>query len=446
MLKPTATAAAATAPAGVRIVDVQQGNLGQRIGLAAGDSLLALNGNVINDILDYWFHVSADHLKVRWKTPAGEVKTKSIRKAYDQRLGIELEPFEIRRCSNNCVFCFVHQLPRGMRRELYVKDEDYRLSFLYGNYITGTNLSPADKQRIIDYKLSPLYFSVHATRQDVREQLLVKKNIEPIVPLLQELADNNIYVNAQVVLCPGVNDGEVLRETVQDLSTVYPYLESIAVVPIGLTDHRQRLPKMTEIDPAYAREFIRFCAELQEETRHRIGYPLIFPSDEFFLIADIEPPAYGDYPEIPQLANGVGMYYKFYQELEAILEQASQLVDQPRRVAAITTHMGAKVIGRLVRGINEKLSPIQVDILEVENSLFGAGITVTGLLPAADFLRAIQENPGYDRYLIPSNALRSWDKRFLDDMTLDDLRAAAGHDVEIKTGADTALSFIEACL
>ena len=440
------TVQSGSTPQGVRVLEVQTGSLGDRVGIKAGDYLVSLNGNAINDILDYWFHVSADHLKIRWVTADGNAMQKSIRKAYDQRLGVELEPFEIRRCNNNCVFCFVHQLPRGMRRELYVKDEDYRLSFLYGNYITGTNLSPADKQRIIDYKLSPLFFSVHATQQDVREALLVKRNIEPIIPLLRELTEQNIYINAQVVLCPGVNDGAVLEQSVADMATLYPHVESIAVVPIGLTDHRQRLPQMRDVDPEYARNFIADCAKIQEATTRRIGYPLIFPSDEFFLIADMEPPAYDQFPEIPQLPNGVGMYYKFYMGVEQLLTEAAALVSRPFRVAAITTHMGHKVIGRLVEGINAKLAPLQVDVLEVENTLFGSGITVTGLLPAADFLKAIKDNPGYDRYIIPANAIRSWDNRFLDDVTLDELRTAAGDRIEILPGGDTAQSFIEVCL
>jgi putative radical SAM enzyme (TIGR03279 family) len=431
---------------GVLILEVQPGSPAARLGIAAGDRLISLNRHQINDILDYWFHVSSDRLKVEWLTAMGEKRSASLKKPFDQRLGVELEPFEIRRCSNNCVFCFVHQLPRGMRRELYVKDEDYRLSFLYGNYITGTNLSPTDKQRITDYKLSPLFFSIHATRQDVREQLLVKRDIEPVLPMLQQLTSENIYIHAQVVLCPGVNDGEILRETVRDLSSLYPHLESIAVVPIGLTDHRQRLPQMQDVSPEYARHFIEFCAQIQQETEERIGYPLIFPSDEFFLIAEVEPPSYDQFPEIPQLANGVGMYYKFYQRVDELIDEVAAMEIPDRKVAAITTHMGEKVLRRLVRGVNERLSPLSVDLLCVTNSLFGAGITVTGLLPGKDFLAAIKANLGYDRYLIPANALRAWDKRFLDDMTIEELKEAAGAGIEIMTGGDTAQSFLEACL
>lgn len=430
---------------GVQVLEVQPGSPAEKIGISTGDRLLALNDHQIHDILDYWFHVSADRLRISWITKDGEKKTATIKKPYDQRLGIELEPFEIKRCSNACVFCFVHQLPRGMRRELYIKDEDYRLSFLYGNYITGTNLSPADKQRIIDYKLSPLFFSIHATDQEVREQLLVKRNIEPVVPMLKALTEHGIYVHCQIVLCPGINDGEILRKTVADLATLYPYVESIAVVPLGMTDHRERLPKLQDVTPEYARQFVQFCAQLQEETRKTIGYPLIFPSDEFFLIGDLEPPSYGQYPEIPQLANGVGMYYRFYQEVEELIKYAETIELPNRKVAAITTHQNRKVLGRLIEQINTRLAPLHVDLLCVTNTLFGSGINVSGLLPGKDFLAAIKDNPDYDRYLIPANALRAWDKKFLDDMTLEELQALAGN-VEIQTGGDTAASFLEACL
>lgn len=437
--------ASAPGQPGVIVLEVQPGSHAAKIGMAVGDRLLALNDRPVDDILDYWFHVSADRLKVKWQTAAGEARQATVKKAFDQRLGIELEPFEIKRCSNACVFCFVHQLPRGMRRELYIKDEDYRLSFLYGNYITGTNLSPADKQRIIEYKLSPLFFSIHATDQDVREKLLVKRNIEPVVPMLRQLTDHNIYIHCQVVLCPGVNDGEVLRRTVADLATLYPHVESIAVVPLGLTDHRERLPQLQDVTRDYAREFVKFCAELQRETRERIGYPLIFPSDEFFLIGDLVPPAYDEYPEIPQLANGVGMYYQFYKELDELMAHAKTMEMPTRRVAAITTHQNRKVLGRLVEEINSNLGPLEVELICVTNTLFGSGISVSGLLPGKDFLEAVRANPGFDRYLIPANALREWDKKFLDDMTLEDLRSLSG-DAEILTGGYTAASFLEACL
>ena len=202
---------APTSDRGVRVLSVERGSVGARIGIRPDDRLLTINRHSIQDVVDVWFHSAAERLSLEW-LPAGHPAEaaplkKTVRKAFHERLGLEVEPFEIRRCTNHCVFCFVHQLPPGMRRELYIKDEDYRLSFLYGNYITGTNLSPEDLRRIVKMKLSPLFFSVHATDQEVRERLLAKSRIEPIMPLLRKLTAKGIVVHAQIVLCPGINDG-----------------------------------------------------------------------------------------------------------------------------------------------------------------------------------------------------------------------------------------------
>lgn len=432
-------------PAGVRILRVDTGSPAERIGLKTGDRLLKLNGHPIGDVLDYWFHCAAERLQVEWLADDTEnplPRRAAVRKPFHVKLGVELEPFEIRRCANHCVFCFVHQLPPGMRRELYIKDEDFRLSFLYGNYITGTNLTAADRKRIVEQRLSPLYFSVHATDQAVREDLLYKRGIEPIVPLLRELTEQGIYVHAQIVLCPEMNDGKVLEQTVADLAELYPMVESIAVVPLGLTDHRGRLPRLKAVDPEYARGFLPHIRRIQRATARRIGYPLVFPSDEFFLIAGLSPPGYGQYPEIPQLANGVGMYYRFYEELDELIESLPERLPRPRRVAAITTEMGAQVLGRMVEAVNRRTANGHIDLLTVTNTLFGEGITVSGLLPGKDFLAAMQRSPDFDHFLIPENALRPWDRRFLDDMTYDELVAACPG--TLAAGGDTAESFVEA--
>jgi putative radical SAM enzyme (TIGR03279 family) len=432
-------------PRGIGVIRVDAASIAHRVGIRPGDRLLTLNGNPVEDVIDLWFHGAAERLRISW-LPAGSERpiAKTVRKAFHERLGIEAEPFEIRRCTNYCVFCFVHQLPPGMRRELYIKDEDYRLSFLYGNYITGTNLSPTDLARITKLKLSPLYFSIHATDQKVREDLLAKKGIAPIMPLLRDLTAKGIFVHAQIVLCPGINDGKVLAQTVSDLASLHPRLESVAVVPVGLTDHRKRLPGLRRVTPEYAREFLAECARLQARTRRKVGYPVVFPSDEFFLIAGLDPPSYSEYPEIPQLANGVGMCYRFYENIEEITAALPAALPEPRRVAAITTSMGVKVLGRLAALMNTQVSGLTIDLLPATNTLFGEGITVSGLLPGCDFLRTIRENGGYDRYLVPENALRPWDRRFLDDMTLEELGWQA--DAEVVAGGETAESFAGAVL
>ncbi len=433
-------------PPGVKITRVDSGSIAQRIGLAPGDYVTALNGHPLADVIDYWFQSAAERLKIEWRAggPEGAPQSKSVRKAFHERIGFEVEPFEIKRCTNYCVFCFVHQLPKGMRRELYLKDEDYRLSFLYGNYITGTNLSPEDKERIAKLKLSPLYFSIHATDQEVREELLAKKGIEPIVPLLRWFTSRGIYIHGQVVLCPGINDGAVLEKTALELAELHPQLESIAVVPVGLTDHRGRLPKLKDVTPEYARQFLDECTKLQKKIARKIGFPFIFPSDEWYLTAGIEPPTYSQFPEIPQLGNGVGMNYRFYQHFEELCAALPTELPAPRRVAAITTPMGVKVLSPLVEALNRIVTNLELVLLPTTNSLFGEGIHVTGLLPGCDFQSQIEANPGFDRYMIPENALRSWDLRFLDGMTLDELRATTT--AEVAPGADTAESFVTAAL
>ncbi len=427
---------------GLRVLRVDPGTVGARIGIEPGDRLLTLNGHELGDVIDLWFHSAAQRLKIAWTDRGGLPRERTVRKAFHERLGIEVEPFEIRRCTNYCVFCFVHQLPPGMRRELYIKDEDFRLSFLYGNYITGTNLSPADISRILRMKLSPLYFSIHATDQAVRERLLAKQGIEPIIPLLRRLTAKGIYIHAQIVLCPGINDGPVLEQTVNELAALYPKVESVAVVPLGMTNHRQRLPNLQAVTPEYARQFIPKMTALQARVKRRVGFPVVFPSDEFFLIAGEQPPAYGQYPEIPQLANGVGMFHRLYEGVEDLVAQLPERLPEPRRIAAITTPMGGRVIRRLVDLVNSRVANVRLEILETTNTLFGEGITVTGLLPGADFLRTIRANPGFDRYLIPENALRPWDRRFLDDMPFGDLKVQAG--AEVEAGGETAAAFLAA--
>jgi NifB/MoaA-like Fe-S oxidoreductase len=221
-------------------------------------------------------------------------------------------------------------------------------------------------------------------------------------------------------------------------------VESIAVVPVGLTEHRSRLPRLEAVTPDYARRFLDTMVALQRKTRKRIGYPVVFPSDEFFLIAQLDPPSYSDYPEIPQIENGVGMFSRFHGKFSELCASFPKRVAPPRRIGAITTFMGARVIRRLIEEMNLRIEGLEVDFLTTSNSLFGRDITVTGLLPGADFQRVMQENPGYDRFLVPANSLRPWDNRFLDNMTLEELRASTK--AEIAAGGSTAASFVAAAL
>jgi putative radical SAM enzyme (TIGR03279 family) len=417
------------------------------MGLAVGDRIIRINRYPVEDMIDLWFHGSEDRVTLEWvpaTRPEGAPPTlkKTIRKAFHERLGIEVEPFEIRRCSNACVFCFVHQNPVGVRRELYLKDEDYRLSFLYGNYITGTNLTEADIQRIIRLRLSPLYFSIHATDQALRERLLVKPGAAPIVPLLRRLTDAEISIHGQVVLCPGLNDGPALEQTATDLAPLHPGLETVAVVPVGLSDHRARLPKLQEVTPEYARNLIQAVQKIQRRLKKQIGHPFIFPSDEWYLIGGLKPPEYRSMPELPQLGNGVGMVFRFYEGLEDLMTLVPKSLPQKQRRVILTSPLGYKVIAQLVERLNAETANLELVPEPIENTLFGSGITVTGLLPGKDFLQTIRKHPQADGFVLPENSLRSWDRRFLDDMTLAELQQQS-HAPVVPAG-DTAASFIEA--
>lgn len=429
--------------AGVKVRCVERGSVGEYIGIRPGDRVVALNGHAVDDILDYWYYASASRLTIEWWDAAHQCNRKrTVRVSPHERLGLELEPFEIRRCNNACVFCFVHQLPRGLRRELYIKDEDYRLSFLYGNYITGTSLTEEDIKRIIKLRLSPLYFSVHATEEDVRRRLLANPYAPPIIPLLKKLVTKGITIHTQIVLCPGWNDGSILEKTVKDLSLLYPGVRSIAVVPVGLTNHRRNLPSLAPVTPEYSLNFISYCETLQRALEKKIGFPLLFPSDEFYLIAGLSPPSYDEYEEIPQLENGVGMVSLFYRGCDELLTAIPRVLPKKMRVAAITSPLGFMVIQRLLESLNATIKNLRLEAIVQTNTLFGPGITVTGLLPGKDFASAISRHPDFDLYLIPENALRPWDDRFLDDMTLEELQNFAGE--RIRVAGSTAQDFVRA--
>jgi len=444
MLGNTKSTAVADAK-GLQVLSVEPGSIAEYVGIAPGDLLISLNSHPISDILDYWYQCHTTRLTIQWESKTrGKVCRKTVRKSIHDRLGIELEPFEIRRCNNACVFCFVHQLPRGLRPDLYIKDEDYRLSFLYGNYITGTSLSDADIERILKLRLSPLYFSVHATDESVRRNLLVNPHAPPIIPLLRKLVEGGIEIHTQVVLCPEINDGKILEQTVADLSKLYPGVRSVAVVPVGLTSHRRNLPKLLPVTKPYAVDFLRFCEKLQKRCMGLVNFPFVFPSDEFYLLAEQSPPDYSDLEEIPQLENGVGMVSNFYRGLTPLLASLPRRLKKPLKVLAITSPLGLKVIEQLVSLLNARIENLTLHCIAKENSLFGKGITVTGLLPGCDFAAAIDEFPDCDRFLVPKNALRPWDNRFLDDLTLEDLQTRTHG--EIRVGGATAESFVEAMI
>jgi putative radical SAM enzyme (TIGR03279 family) len=415
-------------PPGVSIKAVRPGSPAEQAGLRPGMRLLALNGAPARDSIDLMFHGAEERLALDYVDRRGRRRGASLRKRLDEDLGLEIEEFQPRRCRNRCVFCFVDQNPPGLRKPIYFKDGDFRLSFLHGAYITGTNLSREDRARIVEQRLSPLYISVHATNPQLRLRLLGVTKASPILDELRFLTRNGIQVHAQIVVCPGWNDGAELERTARDLAALGENLLSIAVVPAGLTEHRTGLPKLKPVTRRIAEEVLRKGRRLQRELHAGRDEPLLFYADEWFLRAGRRWPQYDDPEMIHQLENGVRMCAAFYEGFGAFGRNLPRKVRPRRRVAVLTGKTGARVLAPAIERLR-RIDGLTLSAIPLANSLFGRPVTVSGLLSGQDFLRAILENPAFDRYLLPANALRDEDDVFLDDVTLEQLRAKAKGDV-----------------
>jgi len=408
---------------GVRAIE--PGSFAERLGIRAGDRLVAINNHPIEDELDARFYSSASRVRVRWER-AGKAMEAGGRVRPGEPPGWDLEPFKPRRCNNRCIFCFILQLPRGLRKSLYFRDEDFRLSFLYGNYITGTNLSEHDLRRIARQKLSPLYISVHTTDPDLRARMLGRRRLEPITHLLDHLASNGIEFHAQIVVCPGWNDGAALKKTLADLHRYYPALRSVAIVPVGLTSHREGLPRLRPVTPRYAERTIAEIEPIARRWRRETGERVLFLADEWYLRAGRPAPAYTGLDLAPQFENGVGMVAHFLRPWRTVEKRLPEEISPARSVGVITGVLAAPVLRPLIARLN-RIKGLRADLIVARNRLFGPTVTVTGLLAGKDIGEAIlSRRRRADFYLLPANSLRPWDRRFLDDLLLDKLEREVG--------------------
>lgn len=409
---------------GLLIESVAPGSIAAEMGVATGDRLLAVNGHHLRDLIDYSYFTAADQeLLLEVAKPDGELWELEIELEGGESLGLIFEAPQPARCNNNCVFCFVHQLPKGLRKPLYVKDEDYRLSFLNGNYVTLANLKPSELKRIIQQRLSPLYISVHATSPALREQLLGKPGIPPILDQLRELAAARISMHTQVVLCPGLNDGAELERTVSDLAGLYPAVQSLAIVPLGLTSHRARLPQLSAVESDYAREFITVWEPHTRQLAKRLGEPFLFLADEFYLKAGLPFPPLRSYGDLSQIENGVGLVPLF-------LRDAARTVRAARPVGTFraTLVTGVSALGFIADFARELGGKTGLEIVAqaVENRLFGASVTVSGLVAGNDIIATLQGVDIGVGLLVPDVMIKEGEGLFLDDMTLDELGQRLG--------------------
>ena len=413
---------------GLVIDRVLPGSIAEELDLAPGDRLVAVNGHPIRDIIDYNYHTADEELTLEVEKADGEVWEVELEKDAEESLGLIFPPPEPLRCGNRCVFCFVHQLPRGLRAPLYVKDEDYRLSFLYGNYVTLANISTEDLERIKEQRLSPLYISVHATDAAVRERLLGTAGLRPILDVMGELAAARISMHTQVVLCPGINDGAVFEQTVVDLASLHPWVQSLAVVPVGLTAHRRGLPALQPVTPEYARDFVAQWQPRSRELAARFGAPFLFLADEFYIKGELPFPSLDDYGDLPQLENGVGMIPLFLSEAEEVLAEAMPL--RPATVVVVTGESPYRYLADFVDALAAKTG-VELRCVAVRNRLFGDEITVTGLVTGRDVIDSLREFTLPELVLLPDVMLKEGEGCFLDDVTADDVAAGVGTTVVV---------------
>ena len=392
-----------------------------------GDEIVSINGNVIHDVLDYKYFSYDPVLHITLRRPDGTEHIVRVQKPEGRDLGLEFSEYLMdnpRSCANNCVFCFIDQLPKGMRKTMYFKDDDARLSFLLGNYITLTNLSEREIQRIIDLHISPVNISVHATDPELRVKLLNNKNAGKCVDIMKKFAAGGIVMNCQIVCCPGLNDDKALMRTMEDLAAMYPAVHSVSIVPVGLTKFREGLYPLTPFTKEHAAETLDMITEFGDRCLEKHGTRIFFCGDEFYILAGREFPPDEFFEEHTQLENGVGMLRMLETEFRSALRLSDPPDGVPFSMAAGVS--AAPFLEKLLCTAREKYATIQGHIYAIENDFFGRSINVSGLITGQDLIAQLRGKDLGERLLISNNMVRHDELDFLDDITLEQASAALG--------------------
>ena len=407
-------------------------------GITAGDELLKINGNEIMDVLDYDFYMTEQNLTLTFKCLDGKYKVVKTKSA---NCGLEFETYLMdkqQHCKNKCIFCFIDQLPMGLRPSLYFKDDDSRLSFLFGNYITLTNISEHEVERIIKMHISPVNISVHTMNPELRVQMMKNKNAGESLKIIKRLADAGIQMNTQLVLCPGINDGDELRYSIEQLSALYPSVQSIAAVPVGLTKFRDGLEKLEPYNKETAGEVIDIIEEYSEKFRREFGVGLCYPADEFFIKAERELPSADYYDDYPQLDNGVGLVRSFCDDF---LDEFDYVSENPinKKVTLATGVDFYPYLCDLCKKAEEKYG-IEIGVQKIINNFFGETITVSGLITGIDLYEQLKNIDLGECLLLPSSMISDYTNhtenknKFLDDMTVEELESKLNVKIMLTSG------------
>lgn len=417
----------------MEVLAVAPGSLAEKAGIEPGSRILAVNGQKVRDFLDLNLWLGEEELDLSVEAPRvrGEARTVHIVRSYGEELGLRFPEARIRRCGNDCPFCFVDQLPEGLRQNLYIRDDDYRFSFLYGHFITLTNLKEHEFERIIEQNLSPLYISVHALDPDAREKMLRSKRAGEIRARMEQLIAGGIDLHTQIVVVPGINDGRILEETIFGLAEYHPGVRSVSVVPVGLTAHREDLPEVRTLTRNQAREIARTVRRFGRAMQRKLGEEFCYVADELVILADLPIPPASYYGDFGQRENGVGLVRSTLLHFSGARPRGAELRERGiERVWVLTGESFAPVLRKQLPSLRSRLPEIGLHAVEVENTLFGRPVTCGGLLGGKDLLDAARSlvKPG-DLVLVPDESVNE-NGSFLDDLTPETLSRELGVPVE----------------
>ncbi len=420
----------------VKIYNIKKNSIAEEIGLKKGDYILSINNEKIIDILDYKFHESDEYIEIEIEHEDKTIEIYEIEKDYEDELGIEFESELIdnpRSCRNKCIFCFMEQLPTNARDTLIFKDDDYRLSFFSGNYITMTNMNESDVERIIKYRISPINISIHATDENTRCKMLNNRFAGKVLKYLDMLCEAGISINTQIVLCKGINDGEILKQTISDLAKYNKVMKSICIVPVGISKYRDGLYSLNPLEKEDCISAIEIVESFQKEFKQKYGTAMVFLADEIYIKAEKDLPSYKEYEEFFAIEDGIGMLsffdYEFNKELSKLKKapKSKNIINKDKKIAIVTGKITKSFFEQKVKEIENVFENINIEVVDVTNNYFGENITVTGLVCGSDIIDTFKNKESkFDYIIIPDVMLKDDEAIFLDDMKLEEVQEKIG--------------------